>query len=199
MRLSLSVMAGAQTWARDPYDWPALMRRLLPTPEQDRDFERIHRVLSACVYKVCPRDLLPVADDIAQSASTKLLARVRAEGLEVDYGPGYLWKVANHAVIDEIRRRQRRIEEPSEEADQAPSPGGDTAAGEHRARILRGVRDCLAEAKPDRRAALGLYLQGMKLQEVARSLRCGAKRADNLVHRGLAALRACLEKKGLRP
>ncbi len=192
-------MTGAQTWGADPYDWHAAMRRLLPTPEQDRDFERIHRVLSACVYKVCPRDLLPVADDIAQTASTKLLARVRAEGLEVDYGPGYLWKVANHAVIDEIRRRQRRIEEPSEDADQAPAPGGDAAQGEHRARILRGVRACLSEAKPDRRAALGLYLQGMKLQEVAKSLRCEAKRADNLVHRGLAALRACLDKKGLRP
>jgi RNA polymerase sigma factor (sigma-70 family) len=140
-----------------------------------------------------------MADDIVQSATTKILARVRAEGLEVDYGAGYLWKVANHAVIDEIRRRQRRLEEPSERTDDASAPRGAADEGERRARILAGVRECLSQARPDRRAALGLYLQGMKLREVALSLRVQPKRADNLVHRGLAALRRCLDGKGLRP
>lgn len=176
------------------------MRRLShPGSDGDEDFQRIHRVLAACVHKVCPQDLRPMADDIVQSATTKLLARVRAEGIEVNYGPGYLWRVANHAVIDEIRRRQRRIEDPSDHTDEARALHGRADEGERRARILSGVRDCLAEARPDRRAALGLYLQGMKLREVAQSLKVESKRADNLVHRGLAALRRCLDAKGLRP
>ena len=140
-----------------------------------------------------------MADDIIQSASAKLLARVRSEGLTPDLGPGYLWKVANHAVIDEIRRHRRRIEEPSAKADDAPAVGGDAAQGDRSRRILDGVRVCLEDANADRRAALGLYLQGLGLDEVAAALQCDRKRVDNLVYRGLAALRACLEKKGLRP
>ncbi len=140
-----------------------------------------------------------MADDIVQTATTKLLARARAEGIAVDYGPGYLWKVANHAVIDEIRRRQRRPEEPSEHSDLARATRGQADEGERRARILSGVRACLAEARADRRAALGLYLQGLKLREVAQSLQIAPKRADNLVHRGLAALRRCLAGKELQP
>jgi RNA polymerase sigma-70 factor (ECF subfamily) len=44
-----------------------------------------------------------------------------------------------------------------------------------------------------------LYLQGHTVPETARVLDWPAKRADNLVYRGLADLRQCLLAKGLRP
>ena len=163
------------------------------------DFERIVRVLTRCVHKVCPRDLQPLAEDIVQGAATQLWARMEAAGQPIEYGSAYLWRVANHAVIDEIRRRRRSREELSTGVDHTAADVGDPAEDERRRRILLGVRECLADAPDDRRAALGLYLQGFRLREVATALRCEGKRVDNLVYRGLAALRECLLGKGIRP
>jgi RNA polymerase sigma-70 factor, ECF subfamily len=44
-----------------------------------------------------------------------------------------------------------------------------------------------------------LYLQGHTVPETARILGWDAKRAENLVYRGLADLRQCLMGKGHRP
>ncbi|MEM6990195.1 MAG: sigma-70 family RNA polymerase sigma factor [Myxococcota bacterium] len=163
------------------------------------DFERIHRVLSRCVHKVCPSDLRPVVEDLVQGAAAQLWARMEAAGQPIEFGSAYLWRVANHAVIDEIRRRRRSVEDLHLDPERTLSADGDASAGERRARIVAGVRACLAEAPADRRAALGLHLQGVRLRDVATALGCAPKRADNLVYRGLAALRECLLGKGLRP
>lgn len=173
-----------------------------PSPsqsERERQLERIHRVLTSCVRKACSRDLLPLAEDIAQKAMVTLLARIDASGEPLDFGSAYLWRVANHAVIDELRKRGRSREQSSEQSDDTPSSIGGPEDADERRRILEGVRDCLSEANEDRRAALGLYLQGLELREIAQSLHYDRKRADNLVYRGLTALRACLQGKGLRP
>lgn len=175
------------------------MRSSPSQPERERQLERIHRVLTTCVRKACSKDLLPLAEDIAQKAMVTLLARIDASDEALDFGNAYLWRVANHAVIDELRKRQRNREEASEHSDDAISTRGDPGDADDRRRILEGVRTCLASANEDRRAALGLYLQGLELREIARSLQFDRKRADNLVYRGLAALRTCLEGKGLAP
>lgn len=159
----------------------------------------MHRVLTRCVHKVCPPSLRSVADDIAQTAAARLFARMKAAQDPLDLNSSYLWRVANHAVIDEIRRHQRGREEASERSDEVAAATGDPLVAQRRARIVEGVRDCLANATPQRRAALGLHLQGLQLPEVAVALGCNRKRADNLVYRGLVALRACLQTKGLRP
>lgn len=138
-------------------------------------------------------------EDIVQSALTQLLARTEAAGEPMTFASSYLWKVANHAVIDEIRRRQRRPEDLSDQSDAVVGGGNDPAQAEQSTRIRQGVRDCLSLAKSDRRAAVGLYLQGLRFAEVATALRCERKRAENLVYRGLAALRECLAGKGLQP
>jgi len=166
---------------------------------QTPDFERIRRVLERCVHKVCPSDLRPIAEDLVQGAATQLWARMQAAEQPVEYGSAYLWRVANHAVIDEIRRRRRNREDPDAHADHLVSERGDPADAERRRRVLVAVRACLADAPANRRAALGLHLQGLRLAEIAKALRCEVKRIDNLVYRGLAALRECLLGKGVRP
>ena len=50
-----------------------------------------------------------------------------------------------------------------------------------------------------RRLAVALYLQGHSVPEAAKLLEWGNKRTENLVYRGLADLRECLAKKGLKP
>jgi RNA polymerase sigma-70 factor (ECF subfamily) len=122
--------------------------------------------------------------------------------------------VAHSALVDEIRRRQRRREvqldvgEP--DAHEAQAQGHVARAPEPRAtgdpeqdaslRELGGaVRGCLLEMKRDRRLAVTLYLQGHSVPEAARLLDWPVKRTENLVYRGLADLRQCLLAKGHMP
>ena len=64
--------------------------------------------------------------------------------------------------------------------------------------IGRGIQDCLSQMSRERRLAVTLYLQGHSVPEASRVLDWPAKRTENLVYRGLADLRECLEAKGMR-
>jgi RNA polymerase sigma-70 factor (ECF subfamily) len=65
--------------------------------------------------------------------------------------------------------------------------------------IGNGITDCLQAMAPYRRQAVALHLVGHSVPETAGLLSCTRKRAENLVYRGLADLRACLRKKELEP
>jgi RNA polymerase sigma-70 factor (ECF subfamily) len=51
---------------------------------------------------------------------------------------------------------------------------------------------------PPRRHAVTLSLQGHSVPEIGRLLGWTGKKAENLVYRGMADLRECLEGKGIR-
>jgi RNA polymerase sigma-70 factor (ECF subfamily) len=125
----------------------------------------------------------------------------RREGNE-GLNSSYLWKAAYSATVDEIRR-QRRRREVSLDADAVeatlPSPRpGPEDAGRGR-EIARELQDCLGRLVEPRRLALVLHLQGHTGPEAAQLLGWSEKRVENLIYRGLADLRRCLEQKGLRP
>jgi RNA polymerase sigma-70 factor (ECF subfamily) len=63
--------------------------------------------------------------------------------------------------------------------------------------IGEAIRDCLGRLVRPRRMAVTLDLQGHRVAEVARLLGWSAKKAENLVYRGLADLRGCLKAKGM--
>ena len=116
--------------------------------------------------------------------------------------PAYLWKVAYTATIDEIRRlRAKREVSLAEENDaelvdvRAPGPERSAAAAE----ISAAIRECLAALNDARRQAVTLYLQGHSVPEIGRLLGWSAKRAENMVYRGLADLRERLDRKGWKP
>jgi RNA polymerase sigma-70 factor (ECF subfamily) len=44
-----------------------------------------------------------------------------------------------------------------------------------------------------------LHIQGHSVDEISALLDCSRKKADNLVYRGLADLRACLSARGVTP
>jgi RNA polymerase sigma-70 factor (ECF subfamily) len=79
--------------------------------------------------------------------------------------------------------------------DTAPGPERQYAAGQ----VGRAIRDCLLGLVTDRRLAVALHLQGHSVPQAAALLGWDRKRTENLVYRGLADLRACLEKKGVSP
>jgi RNA polymerase sigma-70 factor (ECF subfamily) len=146
--------------------------------------ERIRQVLIRAVQRHCPPALTAHREDLVQMALVRLLEREPGEGTAAR-GASYLWRVAYTVVIDEIRRfrrQQRQAGQLGEDERRTPGP-------EARSEIL----DCLGGLQERRRTAVTLHLQGFRTAEVATALGWTEKQAENLVYRGLADLRACLE------
>jgi RNA polymerase sigma-70 factor (ECF subfamily) len=111
--------------------------------------------------------------------------------------------VAYTTLVDEIRRLRRRPEVPLEESTGSGLEATAAAIGPEQQyagrEVGRAVRDCLVLLIQPRRLAVVLHLQGHTVPEAAAILGWTAKRTENLVYRGLADLRRCLEGKGISP
>jgi RNA polymerase sigma-70 factor (ECF subfamily) len=178
----------------------------VPAPSDSRWAELAARMARA-VRRQCPAWLADQAEDIAQAALAKVVVLDRAAEGNRPLTTFYLQKVAHSALVDEIRRRKRRqevsIEAPAEGGEETrpfePRAQGDPESHASYRQLGLAIRTCLAAAKPDRRLAVVLYLQGHSVPEAARILGWDVKRTENLVYRGLAVLRQCLLNKGHRP
>ena len=152
-------------------------------PDPD-SIERIRQVLIRAVERHCPPALAAQREDLVQMALVRLLERPRGEGSN-PRGASYLWRVAYTVIIDEIRRVRRQ----QRQAEQLPEGEQRTPGPEARSELL----ECLGALQDRRRTAVTLHLEGFRTAEVATALGWTEKQAENLVYRGLADLRACLE------
>jgi RNA polymerase sigma-70 factor (ECF subfamily) len=167
---------------------------------REEELARLRSVLTAAVARVCPRRLSHLREDIVQSA---MLRVIESQGRSEQPGirtASYLWKVAYTAMVDELRRIDRRREVPMEDGlierppDTAVSPGGESER-----HLAIEIQDCIARLMEPRRVSVVLHLLGFQAGEAARSTGWSLKRVRNLTYRGLADLRRCLEEKGLKP
>lgn len=159
-------------------------------------YSRLREQLVHAVRRVCPSWLAQDAEDLVQDALIRVMQRTRSSDGTLVVSPAYLKKVAYSTVVDEIRRRQRRPDvvagqDGDEVADDAPATG-DPLLG-------NAIAGCLAQQHADRRRAVTLHLLGHSVAEAASTLGCNVKRAENLVYRGLAQLRDCLNQRGIQP
>jgi len=145
---------------------------------------RIRQVLIRAVERHCPPGLAAHREDFVQMALIRLLDQPAGEGTATR-GASYLWRVAYTVVIDEIRRFRRQ----QRQVQQLATGGGTVPGPEARSAIL----ECIEALQERRRAAVSLHLQGFRTPEVAAALGWTEKQAENLVYRGLADLRVCLE------
>jgi RNA polymerase sigma-70 factor (ECF subfamily) len=159
----------------------------------------LRRRLAASVARTCPHWLAERSEDIVQNVMTQLVATVRKSRGERTFSQTYLRKAAQGATIDEIRRQVRTANDAGERIEHVPATGAGPERRLASREIARGIRDCLTRLARPRRLAVTLHLQGCSVPEAARNLRWPAKRTENLVYRGLADLRRCLQAKGLRP
>ena len=147
------------------------------------------------------------AEDIVQAALIKVMALAETGEGKRSLSSFYLYRVAHSALVDEIRRRQRRREvalEVDESEDGRggvvePRTPGDPEQDASCRELGSAVRACLLSMTGDRRQAVMLYLQGHSVPDAARLLGWSGKRTENLVYRGLADLRQCLRAKGHTP
>ena len=177
-----------------------------PAATTDARWTTLRAALARAVRRQCPGWLRDQADDLAQSAVLKVMAVLAREDAR-PLSSFYLHRVAHSALVDEIRRHQRRREvslDAGLDALDAAQPVEPRAIGtpEDGATLHElgvAIRECLLAMSSDRRQAVMLHLQGHAVADVARRLGWSPKRADNLVYRGLADLRGCLIGKGHTP
>jgi len=162
----------------------------------------LRRRVVAAVRRNCPAWLAAQTEDIVQNVLLKLLKTSRKAEGEKRFSAVYLEKSVYGAVVDEIRRACRRKEKPVEDEQvvaQVAAPDEGPERGARSLEIARAIQSCLVRLVRSRRLAVTLYLEGCTLPETALYLRWTAKKAENLVYRGLADLRTCLRRRGFEP
>jgi len=172
------------------------------TDPRVEEFTDLRRRVSSAVRRHCPPRLAGQADDIVQNVLLKLLKVVRNSAGNRTFSSVYLEKSVCGAVVDEIRRACRRREDPLANGEtmekfesSATGPEDGSASGE----ISAGILDCLERLIRPRKLAVTLYLHGCTVPEASGRLGWSLRKTESLVYRGLADLRGCLERKGLRP
>ncbi len=171
-----------------------------PLPEpSDEEIAELREQLVRAVARICPRWLAAEADDLVQCALLKVLEIARRREGTAEFSTFYLRRTAYSTVVDEIRRRRRRREVPLDEGpgmDDRPAPAADPERLSSDGELGRAIRGCLETLIRPRKLAVTLHLQGHRIREVGELLGWSAKRAENLIYRGLDDLRGCLERKG---
>ena len=175
--------------------------------EDEGRWTSLRAALARAVRRQCPSWLSDHAEDLVQAALMKVMAAVRGREGDRTLTSFYLHRVAHSALVDEIRRRQRRREVAlvvggsGDEAgtDVEPQAAGDPEQDAALSELGAAVRNCLLDMGTDRRLAVMLHLQGHSVPDAARLLGWPVKRTENLVYRGLADLRQCLVAKGHTP
>lgn len=165
--------------------------------------ELLRAEIVRAVRSLCPKWLASRAEDLVQVALIKILELRRRNEQDRELSSFYLKRVAYSALVDEIRRLERRRESPLETDDGEPLPLASSSPGPERRQESRelgsGIRDCLGGLHRQRQLAVTMYLQDVSVVETARLLGWELKQTRNLVYRGLADLRRCLQERGFHP
>jgi RNA polymerase sigma-70 factor (ECF subfamily) len=167
------------------------------------DYAELRTELARAVRSLCPRWLASRAEDLVQVALVRIFELRQRSEQERELSSFYLKRVAYSALVDEIRRLERRRESPLENDDGEQLPLASASPGPERLQagkeIGAGIKDCLGALLRPRQLAVTLYLQDVSVAEAARLLDWDLKHTRNLVYRGLGDLRRCLQAKGFHP
>jgi len=156
------------------------------------------KCLGDAVRRHCPPWLQSETDDICQTASVRLLRKLREEPV-VHASRTYLQRAAKNAVIDAVRshatreRHHKQVAVVGREGERTPEQL--TADRE----LRHALADHVERLPAARQEAVTMYMGGHGIAEIAKQLGCGTKRIDNLVYRGLRSLRESLTTAGITP
>ena len=174
----------------------------MDSPAQiSEDFGRLRRLLVQAITASCPRWLAEERDDMVQRALVRIVQIANRRAAGDGFSASYLNRVAFTVVADEISRWKRTHSYPIQVLpDGEPRATNPNPEEGHRLQEFGwAIRRCLEGLHPTRRRAVTLMLLGHKNREIALLMKWDAKRAENLVTRGRADLRRCLEERGFRP
>lgn len=165
--------------------------------------ERIIQQFSGLVLSIGRRAGLADADldELVQSVRLRLW-RTRGEMVDGStVSSSYMHHTAKSAAIDIVRARRSRMASASDPIE--PMALVDGTLPPDRAIEARELADAVAAVvdglSADRRTAVKLYLAGYGRHEIAELLGWSDDRTRNLIHRGMADLRARLSSRGFAP
>ncbi len=168
-------------------------------PNEGAEYIRFEKLLGEEVRRLCPHWLWNHREDIVQEGVITLLKVKRKR--EANWRPNrsYLRDVAYTRIVDAMRKH-RPQEVAMAPADFDPPSAGPDPHREHlRREIIEAVRECLSQLVKPRRLAVTLFLLGDGVPRIAERMNWTRRKASNLVYRGLANMRDCLTRKGLKP
>ncbi len=161
--------------------------------------DEVHARIQRAVQWACPRALRGHEDDLAQTTALRVFTQL-SRGRVVN--ASYIKRAVHSVIIDEIRRRRGKPADPEDSnqlnwiADPKARPPDEHVQATE---LGQAIRRCLETLPASRRRAVTLHLLGHSLADKAQMLNLSSKSAENLVYRGLKALRSCLESAGLKP
>ena len=161
--------------------------------------------LKGRIRRICPRDMGIVAEDLEQEVRVRLWKALQRE--RTLHNPtSYLHRVVSTVTIDAMRgvrmdrdrhERDDRDDDPGDELHSVESAAPSPEQKARRSEMLRRARQFVDELPVDRRRAVGLYLQGFKIQEIAELAHWTEPKARNLLYRGLSTLRQSMAEAGM--
>jgi RNA polymerase sigma factor (sigma-70 family) len=126
--------------------------------------------------------------------------RARKDGL-LDLSANYVRRAAISAALDIIRRRRVDRNVSLDESEGGAHPLAASTAGPaellDQSELAQRVTVAVDGLAPPRRAAVRMYLDGYRREEIAALLRWSDAKTRNLLYRGLADLRAVLLAQGI--
>ena len=126
--------------------------------------------------------------------------RARKDGL-LDLSANYVRRAAISAALDIIRRRRVDRNVSLDESESGAHPLATSTAGPaellDQSELSQRVAAAVDGLAPARRAAVRMYLDGYRREEIAALLRWSDAKTRNLLYRGLADLRAVLLAQGI--
>jgi RNA polymerase sigma-70 factor (ECF subfamily) len=173
--------------------------------------ERLRRLLEEhgswlrrTVQRKCPRHLVIDPAEIEQDVIVRVWRALERES-ELRAPASFLYRVIATALVDAVRRRRARPEDPlvlqsddhSQAVSEPPALGPSPELAARHAETLREVDKVLAAMPDRRRLAVRLHLQGFDTTEIGRLAGWSEPKARNLVYRGLDELRRRLLERGI--
>lgn len=170
------------------------------------DFDELWRKLAphvrAAVSRHRSRDMALAADDLVQEVRIRVW-KVHKGDRNSSLNTSYYYKVVNSAIIDCLRSyrgtlaHSARAEDGGRDGDEDETalieqigvddrgPEAHFDEQQQRTQLLSAIQQLPA----DRRRAVGLFLQGFTVPEIAEIFGCDQNRAHNLTYRGVRALK----------
>ncbi len=165
--------------------------------QRDTELGALRAEIARAVRGLCPPAIAAQADDLAHEILIRLIEKGEGNPAE---NSSYWRRAAYHAVIDEIRLRQRRREDPLADPGLHAELASQRAANPERmaasSELGAAIGECVKRLGASRRLPTVLFLQGYSVPESAAALGWAGKRVESGLRRGLNDLRACLMKKG---
>lgn len=171
-----------------------LARRVAHGPDPAGAFDALYARLGAPLLAVL-RDRFPSgAEDAAQEAWMRLFACLRrGEDRELTNVRAWLFRIASNVVVDEFRKK-RPLALANEADPRDPRQGLpiELLLDAEREAL---VRRCIGELKDEnQRAVIVAVALGQKPTQIADDLGVTRDLVDQWKHRGLKAVRACVER-----